>query len=91
MCALLASMIPTQQVITMRGIRLSDIAMSNVKSPRIMREEQIPDFVRELTQIGCEIMAFGHRGYVFGDADMDCEVAKTKAYEIPRLMVKGTT
>lgn len=58
--------------------------MSDIKSPAIMRKEQIPDFVRELTEIGCEMMAFGPCRYAVGDADLDSENAKAKVDEITR-------
>ncbi|MEI9425462.1 hypothetical protein O7A70_30420 [Mesorhizobium sp. Cs1299R1N1] len=49
---------------------------------KIMCKGQIADFVRDLKAIGCEITAIGHRGYVFGDADLHSESAKEKAYAI---------
>jgi hypothetical protein len=51
---------------------------------RIMCKDQIRDFVRELTAIGCEITAIGHRGYVFGDADLGSEAARRRARAIAR-------
>ncbi|MGO4558266.1 hypothetical protein [Mesorhizobium sp. 2RAF21] len=51
---------------------------------RVMRKDQIRDFVSELMAIGCEITAIGHRGYVFGDADLGSEAARTRARAIAR-------
>lgn len=37
---------------------------------KLMREEQIPDFVADVIGIGCNITAIGDKFYVIGDADL---------------------
>lgn len=58
--------------------------MSDIKSPAIMRKEQIPAFVRDLIEVGCDMIAFGHDRYFLGDSDLSCDDAKAKASEITR-------
>jgi hypothetical protein len=52
----------------------------------MMTEDQIPDFVREVAAIGCEIIAvLGTGGYLIGDADLsvdDYDIAAPKLREI---------
>jgi hypothetical protein len=36
---------------------------------RIMRESEIPAFVQEVINSGCDICAIGYRGYVLGDIE----------------------
>ncbi|MDM9626285.1 hypothetical protein QTL95_10280 [Rhizobium sp. S152] len=49
---------------------------------KMMSEEQIPDFVRDVAETGCDITAVLGVGYVIGDSDLPLE-----AYEriAPRL------
>ncbi|MER9683032.1 hypothetical protein NKJ23_27540 [Mesorhizobium sp. M0184] len=35
-----------------------------------MQEKDIPAFVQSVVDLGCNICAVGHFGYVFGDADL---------------------
>ena len=36
---------------------------------RLMKESEIPAFVQEVIDAGCDICAIGHHGYVIGDVD----------------------
>ncbi|MFN7025202.1 MAG: hypothetical protein ACK4QP_11900 [Pseudorhizobium sp.] len=38
-----------------------------------MREEQIPDFVKEVVATGCDMCAVGGEHYLIGDADLSEE------------------
>ncbi len=41
---------------------------------KIMTEDQIPDFVRDVADTGCDIVAvMGGSGFLFGDADLSPE------------------
>ncbi|MER8775784.1 hypothetical protein [Mesorhizobium sp. M0977] len=35
-----------------------------------MQEKDIPAFVQSVVDLGCDICAIGHFGYVFGDVDL---------------------
>ncbi|MER8816310.1 hypothetical protein [Mesorhizobium sp. M0965] len=35
-----------------------------------MQEKDIPTFVQSVVDLGCDICAVGHFGYVFGDVDL---------------------
>lgn len=37
---------------------------------KIMQEKDISAFVQAVVEIGCDIHAIGHWGYVFGDGDL---------------------
>lgn len=40
---------------------------------KLMKAEQIPQFVEDVVALGCEICAIGDVGYVMGDADLPIE------------------
>ncbi|MCQ7029680.1 hypothetical protein MRO55_24570, partial [Escherichia coli] len=50
-----------------------------------MREDQIPDFVRELLAIGCDICAIGDAHYVIGDTDMTPKARRAAKSELGRI------
>ena len=45
---------------------------------KLMREEQIPDFVADIVATGCDITAIGSDAYTIGDADLP----DPKCYEV---------
>ncbi len=53
---------------------------------KMMTEDQIPDFVQEVADIGCDITAvLGSGGYLIGDAELspeDYEIVSPKLKEI---------
>jgi hypothetical protein len=54
-----------------------EIAVGGLRMNR-MREDQIPDFVRELLAIGCDICAIGDEHYAIDDGDLAPEVGRPK-------------
>lgn len=52
---------------------------------KLMKPEQIPQFVQDLVNLGCDICAIGDVGYVFGDADLSSEKADAIAPDLRRL------
>ena len=50
-----------------------------------MKPEQIPQFVQDLVDLGCDICAIGDVGYVFGDGDLSSERAEELAPEFRRI------
>lgn len=52
---------------------------------KLMREDQIPDFVREVAATGCDICAVGDDSYVFGDADLPDDVFEAIEPELDRI------
>jgi hypothetical protein len=55
---------------------------------RMMTEEEIPDFVRDVAATGCDIRAVGSDSYVFGDADLSWEVYQKIEPELKRIADK---
>ena len=52
---------------------------------KLMKAEQIPQFVQDVVALGCEICAIGDVHYVFGDADLPIERAEALAPEFLRI------
>ena len=52
---------------------------------KMMREDDIPDFVRDVAATGCDIWAVGNDSYIFGDADLPWEVYQEIEPELNRI------
>lgn len=52
---------------------------------KLMKPEQIPQFVQDLVDLGCEICAVGDVGYLFGDADLSGEKVDAIAADLRRI------
>ncbi len=52
---------------------------------RTMREEEIPDFVRDIAATGCDILAVGEDSYVVADGHLSDDVYATVEPEIRRI------
>ena len=52
---------------------------------KLMKAEQIPQFVEDVVALGCEICAIGDVGYVMGDADLPIERAEAIQPDLKRL------
>tara|TARA_R110002020_G_scaffold170523_4_gene360281 strand:+ start:2160 stop:2609 length:450 start_codon:yes stop_codon:yes gene_type:complete len=52
---------------------------------KLMREDQIPDFVRDVVATGCDIRAVGEDHYVVGDADLSVEAYEAAEPELDRI------
>ncbi|WP_095083543.1 hypothetical protein [Mesorhizobium sophorae] len=53
-----------------------------------MKVEEIPAFVQDVIDAGCDICAIGHEGYVIGDADLseaEYKVARPQLARIKRV------
>jgi hypothetical protein len=59
-----------------------------MKKEDAMTKDQIPEFVQELVDVGCEITAVVGVGYVFGDADLPEERYGEIAPELSRIATK---
>ncbi|MCJ8520494.1 hypothetical protein ABID21_003632 [Pseudorhizobium tarimense] len=56
--------------------------MSEGEPLKLMREEDIPDFVRDVVATGCDMCAVGDDHYVIGDADLPVEVYEVVEQEL---------
>ena len=53
-----------------------------------MREEQIPQFVREILTTGCDMCAAGDEHYLIGDADLSEEAYEAVEPKLKRIWAK---
>ncbi|MEO8884090.1 MAG: hypothetical protein ABI377_11870 [Devosia sp.] len=57
----------------------------------LMKAEQIPSFVQDVVDLGCEICAVGNDAYVIGDSDLPKETYEQIAPHLARIsQVYGT-
>lgn len=52
---------------------------------KLMREDQIPDFIHEIVATGCDIRAVGEDHYVVGDADLSVQAYEVAEPELDRI------
>lgn len=55
---------------------------------RMMTEDQIPEFVRDIAETGCDIWAVGEDAYVIADADLPDDVYDAIEPELIRISSK---
>lgn len=53
-----------------------------------MTEDQIPEFVRDIAETGCDIRAVGEDAYVIADADLSDDVYEAIEPELIRISSK---
>lgn len=60
----------------------------NASAKKFMKASEIPSFVEEIINAGCDICAIGSDGYVVGDADLSEEEYEIAAPELERIKEK---
>jgi hypothetical protein len=53
-----------------------------------MTEDQIPEFVREVAAIGCNICAIGNHNYLIGDVDLPDDVYEAIKLDLKQIAEK---